>query len=117
MFFFKPRLTDFALHLQGEDPLYWNFIVDFTDMHTVSLKMQRSNIGYLRESIRRYATLFIRDAWEPETMKDFKNTIVFIEEKAFKVYTEMMKDVKLNTWMSVMLVDIGKKIIKDEIEL
>ena len=112
-----PRLTDFALHLQGEDPLYWNFIVDFTDMHTVSLKMQRSNTGYLRESMRRYATLFLRDAWEPETMKDFKNTIVFIEEKAFKVFTEMIKDVKPNTWMSVMFVDTGKKIVKDEIEL
>ncbi len=112
-----PRLTDFALHIQGEDPLYWNFIVDFTDIHTVSLKMQERNITLLRESMRRYATLFLRDAWEPETMKDFKNTIVFIEEKAFKVFTEMIKDVKLNTWMSVMFVDTAKKIIKYESEL
>ena len=111
------RLSDFALHLQGMEPLYWNFIVDFTDMQHVSLKAKADNTKLLRGSMQRYAQLFLRDAWEPDTMEGFKNTIVFTEEKAFKTFLKMISDVKLNTWMSVMLVDLEKRSLKSEIEI
>lgn len=101
--------SDFSIHLQGKDPLYWNFIVDLTDMHTVSLKAKADNKKQLGESMRRYAPLFLRDAWESETLKDFENSFVFIEEKAYKTFVEMMKGRKFNTKMSVMLVDLERK--------
>ena len=107
--------SDFSVHIQGKEPLVWNFIVDLTDMHTVSLKARADNKKHLSESMRRFAPLFLRDAWEQETLKDFENTFVFIEEKAFKVFTEMMKDVKTNTKMSVMLVDVEKKTVSDKV--
>ena len=112
-----PRYSDFAIHLQGYDPLYWNFIVDFTDMGHVAMKSEGDKTKYLKESMRKHSYLFLRDAWEPETMADFKNTIVFIEANAFKVFTEMIKDIKLNTWMSVMYVDTEKKKVVREVEL
>lgn len=106
--------SDFAIHLSGKDPLFWNFIVDLTDMHTVSLKAKTDNKKHLNESMRRYAPLFLRDAWEAETLKDFENTFVFIEEKAYKTFVEMMKGRKFNTKMSVMLVDMERKILMRE---
>ena len=78
-------------------------------MHTVSLKAKADNKKQLSESMRRYAPLFLRDAWESETLKDFENTFVFIEEKAYKTFVEMMKGRKFNTKMSVMLVDLERK--------
>ena len=35
--------------------------------------------------MRKHSYLFLRDAWEPETLADFKNTIVFTnDEKGYK---------------------------------
>lgn len=101
-------LSDFAIHIQGKEPLYWNFIVDFTDMSWVSEKssvitdkIKRERIS---ESMKRYAPLFLIDTWEPEILKDFENTFVFTEKKAYKAFSEMMKEMNLNTKMSVMYV-------------
>ena len=92
-----------------------HFIVDFSDLSGTSVKAD--NTGMLKESMHRYSPLFLGDAWEPDNMRDFKNTIVFIEERAFRTFYEMLSDVKLNTWMSVMLLDTENKLIKEEIEL
>lgn len=106
--------SDFAIHIQGKEPLYWNFIVDFTDMSWVSEKASKTNDKIKREriseSMKRYAPLFLIDNWEPEILKDFENTFVFTEKKAYKAFSEMMKEMKLNTKMSVMNVDVEKNI-------
>ncbi len=111
-----PRYSDFAIHLQGYDPLYWNFIIDFTDMENVAIKPKEDKTKYLKESMRKHSYLFLRDAWEPETMDEFKNTIVFTDAKAYTVFTGMMKDIKLNTRISVMHVDTEKKAVVREVE-
>lgn len=98
--------SDFALHVEGIDPLYWNFIVDFTDLHDVSLKSAKFDFGAaFSRSMKKYSPLFLRDAWEPETLKDFKNTIIFTEEKAYVSFRILLKDAKVNNCISAMLID------------
>lgn len=110
--------SDFSIHVQGIDPLFWNFIVDFTDLNGVSLKSAKFDAGKLMaESIKRYSSLFLRDAWEPESLKDFKNTIIFTEEKAFAVFRILMMDAKCNSCISAMYIDDSEQYIENEFYL
>ncbi|MCR4791147.1 MAG: hypothetical protein K5871_00195 [Lachnospiraceae bacterium] len=108
--------SDFCLHVQGQDPLFWNFIYNDTDMHNVPLKASGTDpVSMLDSSMSRYAGLFLIDAWEPEVLKDYKNTFVFTEVKAFTVFLKMISKAKINTHMSVMLVDLdGLGIVQEK---
>ena len=100
--------SDFSLHLQGGEPLFINYIIDDTDIHNASIseiKNKNSHSHYLFVSVmQKYAPLFLRDAWEPDTLRDVKNIIVFTEKKAYQVFCDMIKDVKFNTQISVELI-------------
>ena len=107
--------SDFIIHIIGDDALFWNFLVDMTDMSDVPLKAASTDAKkFLSESMKRYAPIFLRDAWEPKSLYEYRNTFVFIEEKAYKVFCEMIKDVKFKSSMSAMYVDIEKKKIVDQ---
>ena len=110
--------SDFALHVKGLDPLFWNFTVDFTNLHGVSMKSSRTDISkLLSETMKRYSQLFLRDAWEPESLKDFKNTIIFTEEKAYEMFKILLKDIKCNTPISAMYVSDDSECINNEFAL
>ena len=100
--------SDFSLHIQGEEPLFINYMIDDTDIHNVSIndvKNKNSHFRYLFVTVmQKYAPLFLRDAWEPETLRDVKNIIVFTEKKAYQVFCDMIKDVKFNSQISVELI-------------
>lgn len=98
--------SDFALHVQGLDPLYWNYIVDFTDLHDVSIKSAKTDLGALiSNTMKRYSSLFLRDAWEPETLKNIKNTIIFTEEKAHAIFRGLLMNTKFNSCISTRFAD------------
>lgn len=106
--------SDFAIHIRGKEPLYWNFIVDFSDLSCwvsgkASRITDRIKSERLSDSMKRYAPLFLIDTWEPEILTDFENTFVFTEKKAYKAFTEMIKEVDLSTKISVMFVDVENK--------
>ncbi len=63
----------------------------------------------MTETMNRYSSLFLRDAWEPESLKGFKNTIIFTEEKAYAMFRVLLKDVKTNTPISAMYVNSDVK--------
>ena len=48
--------------------------------------------------------------------KDYKNTFVFADEGPFKAVETMLIKAKINTWVSLLLVDIEKKkVVKESI--
>ncbi len=102
--------SSFAVHIQGRDPLYWNFILADVDLPE-ELVENCSGRELLTKVMDYLAPLFLRDAWEPQVLTGFKNTFVFTKEKVYKAFCDMMQDVKVNTWMSVMLVDSKERVI------
>ena len=82
---YVPDYEDLAILVtmaKGLGHKLWNFSVDFTDLSAVPFK------GYdqwydipslMTETMNRYSSLFLRDVWEPESLKGFKNTIIFTE--------------------------------------
>ena len=108
--------SDFVLHIQGRDPLFWNYTVDFTDRTGYSTKSANNDIAKLMaEPMKKYYSLFLRDAWEPESLKDFKNTIVFTEHQAFAMFKISYKDVRWNTQISAIYIDVESGDIKGEV--
>lgn len=102
--------SDFALEVKGLEPKIWNFVIDFTDLSGVPHKSSRYDItSLMNETMRRYSSLFLRDAWEPESLKGFKNTIIFTEQKAYAMFRVLLKDVKTNTPISAMYVNTDAK--------
>ncbi len=110
--------SDFVLHIQGRDPLFWNYTVDFTDRTGYSTKSANNDIAKLMvEPMKKYYSLFLRDAWEPESLKDFKNMIIFTEHQAFVMFKILLKDIKVNTPISAMYVNAEEKKIDMEFVL
>lgn len=134
--------SDFALHVQGFDPKYWNFIladITFYKVYSPSyireihdrifqnnVKSSYSKDGAQEKSrntfdadefLRQNFEFFLRDAWEAENFgKDYKNTFVFADEGPFKAVETMLIKAKINTWVSLLLVDIEKKkVVKESI--
>ena len=75
------------------------------------------NIFDADEFLRQNFEFFLRDAWEAENFgKDYKNTFVFADEGPFKAVETMLIKAKINTWVSLLLVDIeNKKVVKENI--
>ncbi len=135
--------NDFAIHIQGYDPSYWNFILGDIRFYYIYSRSyirelyekifpENSIKGYSSkdreddiwrvdfnadEFLRQHCEFFLRDAWEPENFgKDYKNTFVFVDEGPFKSVEAMLKKAKINTWVSLLLVDIEKKkVIKESV--
>ncbi|MCR5339108.1 MAG: hypothetical protein K6E75_11165 [Lachnospiraceae bacterium] len=119
------RHSQLIVGLTGKDFRYWNFLFNVDSMEGCSLKKSagqtsadRKKEEFYRNCVYKYANLFLRDSWEPDTMAEFKNTIVFAEETAYKLFlNDVMGDVRVNSRISVMLVDVDKRVIVEEVEL
>ena len=55
--------------------------------------------------VEEFLRLFLKDAWEPEALQDVKVSIVFTEPEIYRACLEMMKQVKLHSWISLICVD------------
>lgn len=98
--------SDFALRVEGYSDMFWSFLL-ITD----EVPEKRKNDGQyssmvVKRTIRNNAELFLRDAWEPESLEKVKQTFVVIDEEVFKKFEEKIKKIKVNSYISVLLIDI-----------
>ena len=85
--------SHFALYMPSEKPVYWNFVIariaDF--IHARAREFFDDNVR-----------TFLRDAWEPETLKDVKTSFVFWDnEKDYEDVKAVFADRELNSQMSL----------------
>ena len=134
--------ADWTLRIQGEEPLFWNFILadayitwmsvkEYDKLGGFSFKDRRSlsfnvdeNSGIIKSAAENfniklfcqdYYPLFLRDAWKPEIMKDAKTTFVFISKASYNKAKEFLSEARFNSIVSLMLVDIEqRKVVKEE---
>ena len=64
--------------------------------------------------MKQCSDLFLWDAWEPKTLKNFKNTIVFTDKWLFEQFVDLLRDAKFKTAFSAMHVDLEKKCVEIE---
>ena len=105
---------DYSVRLQGYEPPVWNFRVDYYKTQgDLSNEREKESLKY--RFMRKHAALFLRDVWEKETLADSMNSFVFIDPALYELFCDMLKDVQVNSWMSVILIDASKrKIIKEQ---
>ena len=109
----RGRLT---VMIQDFEPKFWDFthvhIHDYSDYVSDEDKC----IGYsMRDIIDSLSHLFLRDMWEPETIEDVKHSFVFTEKQYYDLFCGLMAKIKVNTYMSVILIDIdGKTVVAEE---
>ncbi|MCR4612294.1 MAG: AraC family transcriptional regulator [Lachnospiraceae bacterium] len=104
------RCSTFSI--EKHEPKYVKFI-PFDEEEEV-INMYKSDGALLRYLIDKYAALFLQDSWEPEYATDIMYTITFFEKRCYKVFCEAMKNVKVNNYMSVLLIDYKNYKIIDE---
>lgn len=111
--------SSFGIRTQGYEPLFWNIIVDPTVLTQEDIDRSRElgSSAHLRASMRKYAPLFLMDAWESDALAQFKNTLVFIDRLTYETFKERLMTVRVNSEMSLLLVDTEQHRIIEEAHL
>ncbi|MBR4513927.1 MAG: hypothetical protein IKO61_03480 [Lachnospiraceae bacterium] len=109
-------MSDFALRVEGYSDMFWNFLL-ITD--EVSGKRNNNDGRYSKMAVNRTiglnAEFFLRDAWEPESLEKVKQTFVVIDEEVFKEFEKKIKKIKVNSYISVLLIDINtERAVKEQ---
>lgn len=97
-----------TFHIQGFEPYYIKFHGNMMNEKIIDSKEN------LWRALKPYYPLFLRDAWEPECSKDIMYCIVFTSESAFDIFAETMKEVRVNNYISSVLVDMDARRVKKE---
>lgn len=58
--------------------------------------------------MQRIAPMFLRDAWQPESLAGTKTSFAFLDEKMFAAFVETMRCAKIHNEMTVLLLDAAK---------
>lgn len=123
--------SSFAVRVNGAEPSVWNFIMEGTKcakrIRTAEERDREEGtdgerVKKIRESVLRgimgmYADLFLKDIWEPETLEEVKNSIVFSDPVAMEIFLEALKEKKVHSWISLILVDVEQDVVVDEVFL
>jgi len=110
--------SSFSAKIQIDDKnWYWNFIVIFHDMkREVLTECEKQNVGrYLKPVFTYCSSIFLRDEWEPETFKNLKNSLVFIDPIYFEFVVNNLPDIRVNSNISLILVDLEKNLVVEEV--
>lgn len=116
------RYSSFVIRIQGYEPLYWNFLVysydpqeeQFMSRIEACTGKNTRELYHLRSIMDEWSHLFLSDIWEPEIFKDIKHSVVFTDPEIYRAFCEAIRKIKVNTWMSVILVNMSKQEIIEE---
>lgn len=97
-----------TFHIQGREPEYFKYLeLPMNDEMITSVEM-------LWRALKPYFTLFLRDAWEPDTTKDVIYSFVFRTRDVYDMFVETMSKIKVNNYFSAVLLDTNQRIVVEE---
>ena len=104
------KCGDFILDLNTESNLSavksWSFFIDADLLEeTDEERMIQNAKREVRHIIGNISGLFLIDAWTPEVLKGTKYSFVFLDEMVFNEFKDALKEAKLHTEISVILLD------------
>ena len=102
--------------IEGITQIYYRMCFDSLIKPSESISMQKdSSFLSIRDVLRKSAEVFLVDAWHPETLDQTVYTWVFASEGEYNSFKGLLSEAKLNSSMTVALVDIeNKTIVKEE---
>ncbi len=109
----------FFLGIDGGKPEYWLFIAEMTGFEKDANYYAHSDGKCDVKSFLVYeiSDLFLRDVWEPETLEGIKTTFIFFTEESYEDFLKLIDGIKVNSWMSVLWVDMEKGRVVEEHQL
>lgn len=102
---------DLTITLPDQPNLTWffDFVLGVRDEDDY-----RKSKFYVRRIIDRYAAVFLQDAWEPESTKDDKFSIVFADKTYFEQFIDALRIAKFNNRVSAILIDLkSRKVVAE----
>lgn len=102
--------------IEGITQIYYRMCFDslFKPEERVSIQKDELFLS-IRDVLRRSAEVFLVDAWHPEMLDQTVYTWVFASEGEYNSFKGLLSEAKLNSSMTVALVDIeNKTIVKEE---
>ena len=111
------------LEIDGEEKTCVRYFaaIDLTSDENGTLKVIGVNPGKETDMaanvFRDHADIFLMDAWEPEALADVKTVFVFGKEAVFNEFVRLASEVKINSRMSAMLVDVQEEKVVEEREI
>lgn len=107
--------------LESNNEKYWGLVLNtvmLDEDDKEDIKNGRFNGPlrfFLSRMITNYASIFLADAWEPESMKDIKCSFVFCDEYFYNAFRERLEKAKIVSNMTTILLSIeAGKVIKEE---
>lgn len=104
-------VCDMAVSLPENDNLEWGFlmlpVVD-PDDNDYEIKF------FARRVISRFAFVFLRDAWTPDTGINQKISFVFSDKLYYEGFVDALSVARLNNRISAILIDISEKTVAEE---
>ena len=100
----------FSCELPAEAPKKWIFssVGSFID------ETGRSTRLLNRRFLRDYATVFLMDEWDPDSMKDMKYSFLFWDAEYYSSIVEMLNQRKFNNEISAILMDLENGCVAEE---
>ena len=112
---FPGRIGDMAVSLNDKNPseLVWAFYW-FPQEPEAEGDFKITVHQIVRLTINAIAKLLLVDAWQPEVINGLKTSFVFSNREVFEGFLTTLKDAKLNTEMSALLLDLNKGCVVEE---
>ena len=114
-----------VLHMHRVDPPFWMLVPDMGETQDVQeassakdkngAKDAAEQTGLLKGVMKQIGPFFLKDHWEPDTLKNLKVTFVFTKRERYEVVRKALTDgqVKVNGCFSLVLMSTSDKCIVD----
>lgn len=77
-------------------------------------RIDRDESRLIRNILGTHWKIFVLDAWEPQLLESTMHTIVFRFRKPYDIWCELIKNIKVNNYISIALIDSENGYVVDE---
>lgn len=105
-------IGELTICLPEKNNLVWGFAIlcDYLSEDQLAGKEELYVSGIFSD----YKTIFLQDAWKPETLSNCKFSFVFADKSYYYAFIDAMESAKLNNRMSAVLINLYDKRVEEE---
>jgi len=119
-----PALTEFAASgsrellrlMENSKTKYWGLVFNALLSSDAPDDNPYASEPFRRRILAYYASVFLADAWQPETMAGLKTSFVFCDEGMYDLFRSVLKNARINSNMTMILLDLlEERVIREEL--
>lgn len=105
--------------LESDNEKYWGFVFNSSVVDPEDLEngqVRRDVEYFVNRVLSIYGSIFLADAWEPETLENMKCSFVFCDEFFYNAFRERLSRANIKSSMTMILLNIDEaKVVKEEL--